>query len=126
MATPLSRCPTRGQISGSGEISRRSCAQGHPLPSNTHLPHPEVWERPSGPPSSERPSLNTRDSCLGSHLSAGQSKPATERQGAQESLLSAGSQSLGFRFAFLLFSESVLNKAGTQTKTHRNFGWESL
>lgn len=104
----LSRCPARGQISGSGE-TRQSCAQGHPLPSNTHLPHPAVWERPSGPPSSERPSLNTTDLCLEFTCSAGQSNQQQKNEWAQESLLSAGSLRVwvsGLPFVLRICSET--------------------
>lgn len=106
-------------------LGRRSCAQGHPLPSNTHLPHPEVWERPSGPPSSERPSLNTRDSCL--EFTCQQVSQTSNRKtsGHKSPYWAPGPSESGFQVC-LLFSESVLKQGRNTNKNTQEFWWESL
>lgn len=96
-----------------------SCAQGHPLPSNTHLPRPAVWEHPSGS-SIFRKAISDRKGFVSRIHLLRSVKPATKKRvGTRVPTEQRVPQSLGFRFAFC--SQNLFwNKAGTQTKTHRN------
>lgn len=81
-------------------LGRWSCAQGYPLPSNTHLPCPAVWEHPSGS-SIFRKAISDRKGFVSRIHLLRSVKPATEKRvGTRVPAEQRVPQSLGFRFAF--------------------------
>ena len=115
----LSHCPRRAQISGGGGTRRMELCSRSPPASNTHLPRPAVWEHPSGS-SIFRKAISDRKGFVSRIHLLRSVKPATKKLvGTRVPTEQRVPQSLGFRFAFC--SQNLFwNKAGTQTKTHRN------
>ena len=113
--------PHGAQISG----GRGSCLQGHPLPSNTHLPHPTVWEHPSSSSILRKAISEHKGSVSRIHLLRSVKLATEKRVSTRVPTKHLGPSESGFQVC-LLFSESVLKQGRNTNKNTQEFLWESL